>query len=105
MSLNKDNAAKVVLTIEKPETFVMLQRDAHVLERALADAGLSADGSGLEFTLADEGYSFGRGGENGSGGRGFAQGGGDKEETVLIASSMGWSVDPVTGRMQYDTLV
>lgn len=107
MSVGKDHAAKVVLTIEKPETFAMLQRDAHTLERALADAGLNPDGSGLEFSLADEGYSFGHDGghDSGSGhaGRGAAKS--EDEQTVVIASAMGWSVNPATGRMQYDALV
>lgn len=106
MSVNKDNAAKVVLTIEKPETFAMLQRDAHALERALADAGLSPDGSGLEFSLADEGYAFGReDGQGGGPGKRYSANGAEDEQSVIIASSMGWSVNPVTGRMQYDALV
>lgn len=106
MSVNKDNAAKVVLTIEKPETFAMLQRDAHTLERALADAGLSPDGSGLEFSLADEGYAFGReDGQGGGPGKGYSANGAEDEQSVIISSSMGWSVNPVTGRMQYDALV
>lgn len=104
MSMNKDNAAKVVLTIEKPETFAMLQRDAHVLERALADAGLSPDGSGLEFSLADDGYAFGRDDGEQRSGHGYA-GSGEVEQTVITASPTGWRIDPLTGRMQYDALV
>lgn len=107
MSLNKDNAAKVVLTIEKPETYHLLQRDAHLLERALQDSGLSADGSGLEFSLADDGYSFGRdGGDSGGhGSHGSGDSSGEREDVVTIASPDGWAVDPETGQVRYNALI
>lgn len=107
MSMNKDNAAKVVLTIEKPETYHLLQRDAHLLERALQDSGLNADGSGLEFSLADDGYSFGRDGGGGghSGSHGSGGSSGETEDTVAIASPDGWAVDPETGQVRYNALI
>ena len=51
MSFGKDKAVKTVLTIEKPETHLMLQRDAQTLERALQDAGLDTE-NGVSFELA-----------------------------------------------------
>ena len=106
MSLNKDNAAKVVLTIEKPETYHLLQRDAHILERALQDSGLNADGSGLEFSLADDGYSFGRdGGGGGHGSHGSGGSSDESEEIVALASPDGWAVDPETGQVRYNALI
>lgn len=106
MSMNKDNAAKVVLTIEKPETYHLLQRDAHILERALQDSGLNADGSGLEFSLAEDGYSFGRdGGGGGHGSHGSGGSPGETEDIVAIASPDGWAVDPETGQVRYNALI
>ncbi|MCB1841057.1 MAG: flagellar hook-length control protein FliK [Alphaproteobacteria bacterium] len=106
MSLNKDNAAKVILTIEKPETYQMLQRDAHVLEQALHDSGLSADGSALEFSLANDGYAFGQNsGGNGNGSQGSGGSSGEDEQTVAVASPTGWLVDPETGEVRYNALI
>ena len=106
MSMNKDNAAKVVLTIEKPETYHLLQRDAHRLERALQDSGLNPDGSGLEFSLAEDGYSFGRdGGSGGHGSHGSGGSLGETEDVVAIASPDGWAVDPETGQVRYNALI
>ena len=38
----------------------MLRRDAHVLERALQDAGLKTADNGMQFTLRDQAFA-GRG--------------------------------------------
>lgn len=67
---------KVALTVqaEQADTLALLRRDLTQLEQALGDAGLSLDGSNLQFSLQDDGQS-----------RGFAapdRGG----------SSSGWSV-------------
>jgi len=106
MSFNKDNAAKVVLTAEKPETFMMLQRDSHVLQQALQNAGLDADGSSLSFELAQDGYDFGQG-DGGQGSRSNSQNAGANglDTDGLIETTMDWSVDPETGRMHYNIMV
>ena len=108
MSLNSDNSSKVVLTAEKPETFMMLQRDAHVLEKALQDAGIETDGSSLEFALADEGFDFNqdnkRGGGHDQGGTG-SSGSDETGDIQMVEATMDWQVDPRTGRMHYNVLV
>lgn len=43
------------VVVDRQETLELLQRDARGLERALQDAGLKADSSGLSFTLRDDG--------------------------------------------------
>lgn len=106
MSIGKDNVAKIVLTAEKPETFLMMQRDAHVLERALQDAGLNTD-SGLSFELAQDGSTFDQDGNSG-GGRHESGGTGSgtlNEEEQEIETTMNWRIDPRTGRMHYNILV
>ena len=84
------------------ETYLMLQRDAQLLERALQDAGLDADG-GLSFELAEHGFDFDqnnqRGGGHDNGGTGASDEG---EEIEILESTMTWSVDPETGHTRYD---
>jgi len=106
MRFGKDKTMKAVVTAEKPETYMMLQRDAQVLERALQDAGLDAD-SGLSFELAQDGEFFDRhnqrGGGHDQGGTGRG-GQGDGEEMEIIESTMTWLVDPETGHTRYNIL-
>jgi len=42
------------LTVEKPETLTMLRQDAPQLQRALEQAGLKTNDSGLQFSLRDQ---------------------------------------------------
>ncbi len=103
MSIDKDSKAKIVLTVEKPETYLMLQRDADVLQRALSDAGLDSQGD-IAFELAGDQQNThsGRGGEN-SGKNGARSDAG--EDPNLIETTMDWHVDPESGHMRYSLLV
>lgn len=47
------------LAVEKSETLDLMQRDQRTLERALADAGLDADKTELEFSLKQDGSDAG----------------------------------------------
>lgn len=55
MEIGKDGRVTAHMTVDRPETLDMLQRDARALEKALQDAGLDADDDTLEFSLRDEG--------------------------------------------------
>lgn len=104
MSFNKDKTMKAILTAERPETFMMLQRDAHVLERALQESGLdvSADDA-LSFELADDG-DFNQDGSH-DGNRNETAAGEEGDETQeIIETTMTWHVDPETGHMRYNIL-
>lgn len=106
MEIGKDNSVKAHMVIEKPETYLMLQRDAHVLERALQEAGMET-GGGLSFELAQDGGFFERDGHGTGGNSGGAdddagETGGDVE---TIEARMDWYVDPETGLTRYDALV
>jgi flagellar hook-length control protein FliK len=57
VELTKDGHLTALFTADRPETLDMLQRDARILERALNDAGLRADSSGLSFNLRGDGGS------------------------------------------------
>jgi hypothetical protein len=104
MEFGSDKTLKAVLTTEKPESFMMMQRDAHVLERALQDAGLDI-GDGLSFELAEHGFDFDqdnqRGGGHNQGGTGSGEGAAADE---IIETTMTWHIDPKTGHTRYDIL-
>ncbi|MCB1721593.1 MAG: flagellar hook-length control protein FliK [Alphaproteobacteria bacterium] len=103
MTFGADKTVKAVLLSEKPETHMMLQRDAQTLERALQGIELDSDG-GLQFELAEHGFDFDqnnqRGGGHDKGGTGMGEDAGGIEET--IETTMTWQVDPETGRTRYD---
>ncbi len=104
MSIDQDNVSKIVLTIEKPETYTMMQRDAEVLERALSESGLDVN-DGLEFELASDEHDFNDGSRDGGrNGNGSARGD-EAADDELIETSMDWHVDPNTGQMHYNILV
>ena len=104
MRFAKDKGVKTIMTIEKPETLGMLQRDVHALERALQDAGLEIGSDSLSFDLAGEGYDFNHnGGHDDQGPRGKAADAGDEViQDLIIETTMDWHVDPETGHTHYD---
>lgn len=104
MEFGKDKTVKAVLTAEKPETFMMLQRDAQVLERALQEAGLEADGDSLSFELAQDNQDFNQDGRH-DGSRNPTGKNGDAEgEEEIIETTMTWQVDPESGHIRYNIL-
>jgi flagellar hook-length control protein FliK len=65
LKLAGDGVVKAIVTVDRPETFELLQRDARGLEKALQDAGLKTDSGSLSFNLrgqAQHGSDAGRGG-------------------------------------------
>ncbi len=102
MVFDKNKSVKAVVTAEKPETFMMLQRDSHVLERSLQDAGLDTNG-GLSFQLSQDGSLMG---QNRQGQKQTYDGGpsASGEEEIAIETTMNWSIDPRTGTMHYNIL-
>lgn len=51
LKVRHDGTVKAIITIDRPETFDLMQRDARGLDRALQDAGLKTDSGSLTFTL------------------------------------------------------
>ncbi len=104
MSIDQDSTTKIVLTVEKPETHMMLQRDAQFLERAMSDAGLDV-GDNLSFELAEDGQAFDKGDSSGDQAN-LGGNSGTEVENALITqnSTMDWTIDPNTGRMHYSIL-
>lgn len=108
MKFSADKTVKAIVTSEKPETHLMLQRDGHALEKALQDAGLDTNGDGgLSFELADEGFNFNQDGrhDGSEGGQHGKAPNGEESGEDLIESTMTWHVNPETGTMHYNILV
>lgn len=106
MSIDKHNAVKAHLIIEKPETYLMLQRDAQILERSLQGIGLETGDGGLSFELAQDNMfqnEGDRGGERYQSGSKSAAGIEGVED--VIETTMTWHVDPETGMQRYNILV
>ncbi len=105
LKFGADNSIKAHLTAEKPETYMMLQRDAQSLERTLQQSGF--DTSSISFELAHQGNnSFGNNGEGG-GEKNFGSNGNAGGQDALlgdeiIQSSVTWQVDPSTGHVRYN---
>ncbi|GAA6155106.1 flagellar hook-length control protein FliK [Pyruvatibacter sp. HU-CL02332] len=59
MELGTDGRVQAHLTVDKPETLDMLQRDARSLEKALSDAGLDMENGTLSYSMRDDGDGSG----------------------------------------------
>ncbi len=105
MEFNKnDKTVKAVIMAERPETFLMLQRDSHVLQRSLQDAGLDPGAGGLTFQLSQDGNMAGQNqngnGQSYSGASSFSNDDGD----IVTETTLNWSVDQDTGLTHYNIL-
>jgi flagellar hook-length control protein FliK len=103
MVFGKDKTVKATILAEKPETFAMLQRDAHILERALEEAGIDSAGSSLNFEMAGDGQNFSNNGKHDGYHSGKSLSG--DPDTEILETTMTWNVDPETGYTRYDILV
>lgn len=106
LQFGKDKTVKAVLTVEKPETYAMLIRDAASLERALQDAGLTTDSASLSFELAQDGSAFNSDNNGNGGGEPHGQNGTDiaSDEQEIMQTTMTWQVDSETGYVRYSLL-
>jgi hypothetical protein len=72
LDIDEDKRVTAAVTVERPSTLELLQRDVKGLERALHDAGLSMDAGDLSFSLGQSGdqefaQDLGQSGAGGSG--------------------------------------
>ncbi|MCC0053391.1 MAG: flagellar hook-length control protein FliK [Rhodobiaceae bacterium] len=72
LEMARDGTMNAQLTVDRPETFDALNRDARHLERMLQQSGMKIDGGNIQFSLRDGGGS-GQGAHEGD--RGTAQAG------------------------------
>ncbi|MGH1399285.1 MAG: flagellar hook-length control protein FliK [Alphaproteobacteria bacterium] len=111
LSFDVDNAMRAVVTAEKPETHMMMQRDSNALMKSLQEAGINIDSdSGLSFELAQDGSFFDNqdkeSGGNGSSGSDSDLGDitANSDDADVIESSMTWEHNPETGHTHYSIL-
>jgi len=107
LEFGKDKTVKAHLMVEKPETYMMLQRDGLSLERALQNAGLDANSASISFELASQNGGTFSHDNNGSGGGERNLGGSSRSEGIdddanTIKSTMNWQVDTATGHVRYN---
>jgi len=104
LTFGKDKMVKAVLSVEKPETLALLQRDAHSLEKAMTDIGLNAEG-GIDLELAQDNQNFDQDGRH-DGSRNQARAGdgsSDVENTELLnIPQPDLYIDPATGLVRFD---
>ncbi len=102
LQFGKDKTVKAIISSEKPETHLMLQRDAHALERALQAAGLETGSDALSFQLQDFAHDNNgeRGGEQNFGSKATASQ--DADDVDVIQSTVTWQVDSSTGHVRYN---
>jgi len=58
LDVGSDGRVAAVITADRSDTLDLLQRDARILQNALQDAGLQADGNSLSFELRSQGQAF-----------------------------------------------
>ena len=55
LQFSKDGTVKAHMTVDKPETLALLQKDSHHLQRALQQSGIETDENSLSFDLRQQG--------------------------------------------------
>jgi flagellar hook-length control protein FliK len=106
MDFAKDKTLKAThIVTDKQDTLLLLQRDSHVLQKALQDSGVDSPGGGnISFALSKDGGGNNGGGQQNNSGHQNAGAQSGEENGTIIASTMNWSVDPETGTVHYSLL-
>ncbi len=107
LEFHSDQNVRAHLVVEKPETYLMLQRDAHALEKALQDAGLETGSDSLNYEMAEGDYFGDRKNNNSSSGENSQTGENsinDDESLEIIETEMTWMVDSETGHVHYNIM-
>jgi len=103
LSFGKDKTMKAHVIAEKPETYMMLERDSSTLQRIFDNMGMNSDG-GLSFSLAEHmGQGFTHD-QRGSSGDHSGRSNGTEDSAETINTLMTWQIDPQSGHTRYDIL-
>lgn len=109
--IEKTGHLKAVITAEKPEALGLLQRDMHVLLKAMQDAGFEGmSQNDLAFNLSQGNENMA---DNNGHGKGFGGQGGEHSDanadletaSVMIEGEMSLIIDPVTGQRHVNMMV
>lgn len=87
LSIDATGKASAHLSADQPQTLTLLQKDAHVLTRALRDAGLDVSQDGLNFSLRQQ-QDNGAGAQSNQSGNRFGRGFALTATTSLEASAI-----------------
>jgi flagellar hook-length control protein FliK len=102
LDVGDDGHVRAVVSVDKPETLDLMQRDPRALERALQAAGLKTDQGSLSFNLREDGTGHGQNaGGDGRDRRGDLAGGMPGQPTgdaPIAAEPLGASL-PADGRV------
>ena len=97
LEIDEEKRVTAVVTVEKPSTLELLQRDVKGLERALHDAGLKMDGNDLSFSLGrQDGKEFSQDMRH-SGGSEHGNGLADSQLEAEVAAGPAAEVDTAAG--------
>ncbi|MHA7776954.1 flagellar hook-length control protein FliK [Roseibium sp. M-1] len=91
MKVNSDGSVHTHLIVDRPETLDMFLRDQRGLERALENAGLTADSENMQFSLKQDGNRDFASGNDQSGVQAAGQGGsgpGEADEADPVAEDI-----------------
>mgnify|MGYP003624354469 CR=1 FL=1 len=104
-----DGKIKAQLSFDKPETFLMMQRDSAQLEKALAEAGIDMGDNTLEFSLSSDNQGENRGDGDDNRNQNGASSGADSvdddnaQDVVIMNTKMDWYSDN-NGNLRLDML-
>ncbi len=73
LEMTQDGRVSALVTADNKDTLDLLKQDSRELEKALQDAGLSADEDSLEFNLREQSGEGQNDGQNGGSGRGDSE--------------------------------
>ncbi|HNB28144.1 MAG TPA: flagellar hook-length control protein FliK, partial [Alphaproteobacteria bacterium] len=90
LEIDEEKRVTAAVTVEKPSTLELLQRDIKGLERALHNAGLQMDGNDLSFSLGrQDSQEFAQDlRQSGTSARGQEQAGGEADTAAPAASAV-----------------
>lgn len=88
MEVRQDGHITAHMTVDRPETLDLLQRDSRALQQALNDAGLQADADSLNFSLRDQNAGSNSGNGMADSSPNYGSGTNDKAETPVISAPL-----------------
>jgi flagellar hook-length control protein FliK len=97
LEIDEEKRVTAAVTVERPSTLELLQRDIKGLERALHDAGLNMDGGDLSFSLGQSGDQEWAQEQSRFGAAGHGDQGGLPAEADQRAAGSGDVLDTATG--------
>ncbi len=109
VKMRASDPLEIRMVVENADTYMMLKRDAHMMESTLQQAGVNTDGLSLNLQLASDQGGFEQamagnteGENNNSRGSGKADSSQAAPEAIAQESSVDWYTDEKTGRLRYN---